>query len=121
LATATAPIGSPTIALKTATQPMAAPGLPKATQQLQAPTHPLSAGSPAVSQMATLQVDDDDEEGGASGILKVLSIVGFIAACVVLYFQFDTASTWINAADRTEANMKGDYQLLLESEPNSDM
>jgi hypothetical protein len=114
-------MGAPTIALRTATQPLGGPGLPKATVQLQAPTQPLSAGTSAASQMATLQVDEDEDESGVSGIMKVLSIVGFIAACVVFYFQFDTASTWINAADRTESNMKGSYQLLLEAEPNADM
>ncbi len=121
LATSTAPIGAPTIALKTATQPMGgAPGLPKATVQLQAPTQPLGAGVSSSSQLATLQMDDEEDESGVGGFVKVLSIVGFIAACVVLYFQIDAANTWINAADRTESTMKGDWQLLLEPDPNSD-
>jgi hypothetical protein len=120
LATSTAPIGAPTIALKTATQPLGAPGLPKATVQLQAPTQPLSAGTSSASQLATLQMDDEEDESGVTGIVKVLSIVGFIAACVVLYLQLDTAHTWINAEDRTEATMKGDWQLLLDEEPNAD-
>lgn len=95
-----------------------APSLPKATVQLQAPTQPLSPGGSSASQLATLQIDDEEDESGVSGILKVLSIVGFIAACVVFYFQMVTANTWISAPDRAE--MKGDWQLLLEPEPNSD-
>jgi hypothetical protein len=122
LATSAAPIGAPTIALKTATQPLGgAPSLPKATVQLQAPTQPLTAGSSSASQLATLQMDDEEDESGAGGFVKGLSIVGFIAACVVFYFQIVTANTWVNAPDRTDETMKGDWQLLLESDANSDM
>lgn len=118
LATSTAPIGAPTIALKTATQPLGtggAPSLPKATVQLQAPTQPLTAGA-AASQMGTFEVDED-EESGVTGFINVLAIVGFIAACVLFYFQFDIAKTWIDAPDR-DPDVKGSFQQLLEAEPN---
>lgn len=121
LATSTAPVGAPTIALKTATGPLSAggaPSLPKATVQLQAPTQPLSPTSGSVSQMATFEMGDDEEESGVGGFVKFLSIVGFIAACVLFYFQFDIAKTWIDAEDR-DPLIKGDYQQLLEAEPNS--
>ena len=115
-------MGARTIALKTATQPGAGPttpSLPKATVQLQAPTQPLSAATASASQMATLKMDDEEEdETGASGLLKFLSVVGFIAACVVLYFQYDIGNTWINAQDR-DATIKGDFMQLFEPEPNS--
>ena len=120
LATSAAPIGAPTIALKTATQPLGTPGgapsLPKATVQLQAPTQPLTAGAASASQMATYEMDEE-EESGAAGFIKILSIVGFIAACVLAYFQFDIASTWINAEDREDL-MKGDFMQLFEENPN---
>lgn len=120
LATSSAPVGAPTIALKTATQPLGggAPSLPKATVQLQAPTQPLSPTSGSVSQMATFEMGDDEEESGVGGFVKFLSIVGFIAACVLFYFQFDIAKTWIDAEDR-DPLIKGDYQQLLEAEPNA--
>jgi hypothetical protein len=115
-------MGARTIALKTATQPggaTGAPSLPKATVQLQAPTQPLSAATASASQMATLKMDEEEEdESGASGLLKFLSVVGFIAACVVLYFQYDISNTWINASDR-EATIKGDFMQLFEPAPNS--
>jgi hypothetical protein len=93
------------------------PSLPKATVQLQAPTQPLTAGTASASQMATFEMGDNEEESGVSGFTKVLSIAGFLAACVLFYFQFDIARTWIDAEDRKV--QKGDYQLLLEPEPNS--
>ncbi len=94
------------------------PTLPKATVQLQAPTQPLSATTAAASQMATLKMDEPEEVVPGSGLLKVLSIVGFLAACVVLYFQYDVSNTWINVEDRDPA-IKGDFMQLLEPEPNS--
>ncbi len=121
LATSTAPVGAPTIALKTATGPLSAggaPSLPKATVQLQAPTQPLSPTSGSVSQMATFEMGDDEEESGVGGFVKFLSIVGFIAACVVLYFQIDITRTWVDAEDRDGVD-KGNYQELLEADPNS--
>jgi hypothetical protein len=121
LATSSAPFGAPTIALQTATQPaprLAAPTLPKATVQLQAPTQPMSVASAASSQLATLKMDEPEEEVPGSTLLKVLSIVGFLAACVLLYFQYDISNTWINARDRDPV-IKGDFMQLLEPEPNS--
>jgi len=85
--------------------------------QLQAPTQPLSAGGPSATQSATFEMDSDEDESGVGGFIKVLSIVGFIAACVLLYFQFNIASTWISAPDRDEL-IKGDFQQLLEPDPN---
>lgn len=63
--------------------------------------------------MATLKVeaDDDEEEGGNEGLLKVLSGVGFAAALAVLVFQLMTANAWISAEDNPK---KGDWTLLLE-------
>lgn len=61
--------------------------------------------------MATLQSDDEDEDGAGEGIAKILSGVGLAAALVVLAFQLMTASTWIGAED--SAN-KGDWMQLLE-------
>ena len=122
LATSTAPVGGArTIALKTATQPVGGtptPSLPKATVQLQAPTQPLSAATMSASQMATLKMDEEEEEEGGGGMLKILSVFGFLAACVVLYFQYEISNTWINAEDSNPAT-KGDFMQLLEQEPNS--
>lgn len=120
-AAATPAGGARTIALKTATQPVGgspSPSLPKATVQLQAPTQPLSAATVSASQMATLKMDDEEEEEGGGGLLKALSVLGFLAACVVLYFQYEISNTWINAEDSNPAT-KGDFMQLLEQEPNS--
>lgn len=107
---------APTIPLRTAgaaTLPGAGPGvaLPKATVQLQAPTQPLGTGRPALTQSATLQLDDE-EEGAASGVATALSVVGFIAALAVLAFQLMISSTWINAEDNAE---KGSWGQLFSS------
>lgn len=92
--------------------------MPKATVQLQAPTQPLSAATATAAQLATLRMDEEEDETGVSGLLKFLSVVGFVAACVVFYFQYDISNTWINAQDRDPA-IKGDFMQLLEPEPNS--
>jgi len=94
------------------------PTLPKATVQLQTPTQPLSAASAAASQMATLKMDEEEEEESGGGLMKILSVVGFLAACVVLYFQYEIANTWINADD-SNPQTKGDFMQLLEQDPNS--
>lgn len=111
-------VGAPTIALKTAQPIGGAPSLPKATVQLQPPTQPLGSIGSSQSQMATLQMDDEEGASANSGLLKALSIVGFVAACVVMYFQVTTAQIWVDAPDR-EA-MKGDFQLLLDPSANAD-
>ena len=90
--------GSPTIAL------------PKATMQLQPPTQPLGTSFSSPSQMATLKVDDDDDEESGEGLAKVLSGVGLFAALVVLAFQLMTANTWINSED---SQTKGDWMQLF--------
>ncbi len=96
---------APTIRLATSAAP-SLPGagapsiaLPKATVPLQAPTQPLGSSFSNPSQAATFQMDDDDEGGENEGLIKILSIVGFVAALVVLSFQLMTASAWIGAAD----------------------
>ena len=53
---------------------------------------------------------DDDEEKPESGLAGILSIVGFIAALVVLFFQLATANTWINAED---SPTKGEWSQLF--------
>ena len=85
--------------------------LPKATVQLQAPTQPLGTSS-APPQFGTLQGSDEDEdEEGGEGIVNILSIVGFIAALVVLAFQLKTASIWVGADDNPK---KGEWSQLME-------
>jgi hypothetical protein len=102
--------GAPTIALKTGgsaltastptvgLKPPGSPtvGLPKATVQLQPPTLPIGSQSP--SQMATLQIDEEEVEAG-TGLINGLAIFGFVAAAVVLAIQLMMASTWISAED----------------------
>lgn len=85
--------------------------LPKATVQLQPPTQPLGTSFSSPSQMATTQVDDDDESEAGEGLAKVLSGVGLLAALVVLAFQLMTADSWINVED---AQSQGDWMKLLE-------
>ena len=92
--------GAPTIAL------------PKATVQLQPPTQPLGTSFSAPPQLGTLSgADEDEDEGGNEGLVNILSIVGFVAALVVLTFQLMTANTWINAEDNAK---KGDWMQLME-------
>ena len=86
--------------------------LPKATVQLQAPTQPLGTSFASPSQLGTLAAaDEDEDEGGNEGIVNILSIVGFIAALVVLAFQLMTANTWISAED---SQRKGEWSQLME-------
>jgi hypothetical protein len=92
-------VGSPTIAL------------PKATVQLQPPTQPLGTSFPA-TQVGTLAAAEEEEETETNeGIINILSIVGFVAALVVLTLQLMTASTWINAEDNQN---KGQWSQLME-------
>ncbi len=128
-------VGAQTIALKTAaplpskpgaptlpkaTMQLQTPSLPKATMQLQAPTQPLSGTAVSASQMATLKMEDSEEEAPPSTLIKVLSVLGFLAACVVFYFQYDISKTWVEVADRDPA-IKGDYWAqLVAPEPNSE-
>jgi len=118
------PKPAPTIALKSGpvapaspTTPGTRPGLPgaatggstislpKATVQLTPPTSPMGATLPPQS-ISTLSADDEDE-AQESGLANILSIVGFAAALVVLYFQFSTASTWVKAEDNEKAGQWG--------------
>jgi hypothetical protein len=92
-------VGAPTIAL------------PKATVQLQPPTQPLGTSFPA-TQVGTLAAAEEEEETETNeGIINILSIVGFVAALVVLTLQLMTASTWINAEDNQN---KGQWSQLME-------
>jgi hypothetical protein len=59
--------------------------------------------------MATVQADDEEEEGGNDGLAKILSGVGLAAALVVLVLQLMTANTWINAPD---SQSPGDWMQL---------
>jgi hypothetical protein len=63
------------------------------------------------SQPATVASEDEDEGGGGEGIVKALSVVGFIAALVVLYFQVTTAGVWIKAEDNAKS---GDWSQLMD-------
>ncbi len=83
--------------------------LPKATVQLQAPTQPLGTSFSSPSQMATMQADDEEEEGGNDGLANILSGVGLAAALIVLAFQLMTANTWISAPDN---QTPGDWTQL---------
>jgi hypothetical protein len=83
--------------------------LPKATVQLQPPTQPLGTSFSSPSQMATVQSDDDEEEGGNEGLANILSGVGLAAALIVLAFQLMTANLWINAPDN---QTPGDWTQL---------
>ena len=105
LATSAAPIG--TGALK----PGGAPSLPKATVQLSAPTQPLGTSFPSASQAATLQMEDDEEEGANEGVVNILAGVGFAAALAILAFQLMLAKTWISAEDNPRT---GDWSQLIE-------
>ncbi len=85
--------------------------LPKATVPLQAPTQPLGTSFSSPTGVATLSMDDDDDDGEENeGLLNILSIVGFVAAIIVLSFQLMTASTWIKAPD---SENPGDWTKLM--------
>lgn len=85
--------------------------LPKATVQLQPPTQPFGS-SPPPQQMGTMvSTADDEDENGNEGIINILSIVGFVAALVVLAFQLMTANVWISAEDNARV---GEWSQLME-------
>ncbi len=54
---------------------------------------------------------DDEDENGNEGIINILSIVGFVAALVVLAFQLMTANVWISAEDNARV---GEWSQLME-------
>jgi hypothetical protein len=122
----TAPVAPATPGLPTAPVRPGLPGapaggttvsLPKATVQLQPPTSPLTAGGLPSQGAATLSVSqDEEEEGTESGLAGILSIVGFVAALVVLYFQISTANTWIKAEDNPN---KDSWFSALTAEPGA--
>ena len=85
--------------------------LPKATVQLQTPTAPLGTSFSSPSQMASGQVDEDDDDEAGEGLAKILSGIGFAAALAVLAFQLMTANTWIGAKDSASP---GDWMQLME-------
>jgi hypothetical protein len=100
---------TPTGAIRPGGGPATGMVLPKATVQLQSPTQPLGTSFSTTSQAASLQLEDEEEEAG-SGLLKVLAVVGFAAALVVLSLQLMTANVWINAED---SSAKGDWMQLF--------
>ena len=85
----------PTSSLPKATLPMVGP--PTATVQLQKPT---VSAAPGLKTQA--EVAEEEPVVASDGITKIVSIVGFIAALIVLSLQLMTASTWINAEDHAE-------------------
>jgi hypothetical protein len=97
----------------TPTAPLTSPGgtptLPKATVQLQPPTAPLGATSPAMS--ASLQMEEDEETDPQEGLLNILSGVGFAAALLVLVLQLMCANVWISVEDNPKT---GDWMQLVE-------
>lgn len=74
----------------------------------------------SVSQMATLKMDDEEEEEGGGGLMKVLSVVGFMAACLVAYFQYDISDIWTSAKDRDLSIKDHYFTQLVAEDPNSE-
>ncbi len=101
---------APTIPLRTAAGAPTAPGLPKATVQLQAPTQPLGTSAPLASSVS-LKVEDEEEAGENEGVVKILAGVGFAAALALLAFQLKLANTWISVEDNPKT---GDWSQLFE-------
>lgn len=83
--------------------------LPKATVQLQPVTQPL--GTSFAQSIPSLQADEEEEEEGGESLANILSVVGFVAALVVLSFQLMTAKTWIGAADNPKT---GEWSQLMD-------
>ncbi|BCX48393.1 hypothetical protein HAHE_23010 [Haloferula helveola] len=96
----TQPAGGPGAPSAPAPGPTVA--LPKATVQLQPPTQPLGTAAPAASQMATMQVSEEDAGTGSNGIVNVLSILGFLGAAAVIAIQLMTAAVWLGTDDQGE-------------------
>lgn len=107
LATSGAPASpaAPTTMLR----PGGSPTLPKATVQLQAPTQPLGTSFPTSTQAATLQIEEEEEVDAKAGLHNILSVVGLIAAIVLLIFQLSIADLWISATDKP-----GDWMQLIQ-------
>ncbi len=89
------PAPAPTIKLNTPGAGASSPSLPKATIQLQPPTSPGGATSPAASQMAAFGAEDDEDEAVDSPVIVGLSILAAVAAAVVLFLQISTAKVWL--------------------------
>jgi len=86
--------------------------LPKATVQLQPPTQPLGpALLPPQRGTLTTAADEEEDESGEDGIINVLSIVGFVAALLVLTFQLMTANVWISVEDNPRV---GEWSQLMD-------
>ena len=65
-------------------------------------------------QASSLQASDDEEvEEEGSGLLKILSGVGLVAALVVLILQLIVASQWINSGG-DENPRKGEWSQLMD-------
>lgn len=74
---------------------------------------PLAPGSAATTvRHATLStVETEEDESGAKTFTNILSIVGCLAACVVLTLQLMLANVWITARD---FEMQGDFMAIFE-------
>jgi hypothetical protein len=101
------PAPAPTIPLRPAGVPTGAVLLPKATVQLAPPTSPLQAPGIAPSQAATFQTmsEDDEEEEKPDTLTTVFSILGFVAALVILSLQIMTSKTWLEATDNPQPGL----------------
>lgn len=86
------------MALKTAPVPAGGAqtvSLPKATVQLQPPTQPLGTAGPSLTQAPTIRTSDEPEEDATSSTAEnILSILGFLGAAAVVYFQCQAVSLW---------------------------
>lgn len=47
------------------------------------------------TQAATMQQAEEEEEAGANPVVMALSVLGFLGAAAVLFFQVSTASLWV--------------------------
>lgn len=104
--------GTPPSSPATSPLPGAAPTLPKATVQLQAPTQPIGTTPPSLTQASTIKVEDDAEEQAAEGLVNVLSGIGLAASIALLVFQILQAKLWIDVEDNPRV---GDWSLLMET------
>ncbi len=101
------PAPAPTIPLKTVGAPTGAVLLPKATVQLAPPTSPLQPPGIAPSQALSFRTvaEEEEEEEKPDTLSTVFSILGFVAALVILSFQILTSMTWLNAPDNPQPGL----------------
>lgn len=70
----------------------------------------MGTGAPATQAATMAQVDDEDEAEGANPVVMALSVLGFLGAAAVLFFQISTASIWINDKDNPSS---GEWSQLF--------